>query len=79
MTKKSEEFDLLYETINSMQFIWLAKDYMNNELDESNKYDDLMFLSSDFSKAEFIERYLKGKTIINNRVIMKLKSHLKKS
>lgn len=77
--KNSEDFDLLYETINSMQFIRLAKDYMNNELDESKKYDDLMFLSSDFSKAEFIERYLRGKTVINNRFIMKLKSHLKKS
>ena len=49
-------YDLINE-INSLPYIQLAKKYVNEDMDENMRFDELMFLASDFTPEEFYERF----------------------
>lgn len=52
----AESYNLI-EWVNSLEFIRLAKDYINNELEEEKKWEGLNYLSSDFTAKDFYSRY----------------------
>lgn len=61
----NEAYELI-EQVNSFDFIQLAKYFVNNELEEEKKYDELVFLSSNFTPEEFCERF-KDRTFEKNK------------
>lgn len=65
-------YDLITE-INSLPYIKLAKKYVNDDMDEKRRFDELMFLASDFTPKEFYDRFKQNdsskKESITKRVI----------
>ncbi len=53
-TKENKE---LVEEMNRMNFVIDAKNYFNHTLSKEKLFDDLLFLSSDYSAEEFFKKY----------------------
>ena len=57
---KNKDLDTAYQIIewaNSLDHIKLAKEYINNELDDGKKWEELIFLTSDYSPETFYNRF----------------------
>ena len=55
--KDKEKIIKLIEWFNSLEYIKLAKDFMNNEVKDKNKWEELVFLSSDYTPEEYYSRF----------------------
>ena len=49
-----QTYDLINE-INNLPYIQLAKKYVNDDMDKKRRFDELMFLASDFTPKEFYD------------------------
>lgn len=63
--------------ISHMEFVQLAKNYVNNEMNDRYQFDELMFLASEFTPKMFYDRYIVRHTNSKRNIIQRLISKVK--
>lgn len=67
----------LIEWLSNLEYIKLAKYFMNHELKEEQQFEELTFLSDNFTPKEFYDRY-KDKNTNNRSLISRIKKRIRK-